>query len=67
MLEDWLNHSEPVDDCHEQTVMHMLAEDHFKESLKNFSQGNEQMITAVPRHATKDEEKSQSGEQLEEA
>jgi hypothetical protein len=28
MLEDWLNHPEPVDDCHEQTVMQMLAEEH---------------------------------------
>jgi hypothetical protein len=25
MLEDWLNHPEPVDDCHEQTIMQMLA------------------------------------------
>jgi hypothetical protein len=34
MLEDWLNHPEPVDDCHEQTVMQMLAEEHSEESLK---------------------------------
>jgi DNA-binding GntR family transcriptional regulator len=51
MLEDWLNHPEPVDDCHEQTVMQMLAEEHSEESLRNFSQGAEQMITVVQRHA----------------
>jgi hypothetical protein len=66
MLEDWLNNPEPVDDCHEETVMQMLAEEHSKESLRNFSQGDEQMITAVSRHATEDEGESQSEEQLEE-
>jgi hypothetical protein len=25
MLEDWLNHPEPVDDCHEETVMQMMT------------------------------------------
>ena len=55
MLEDWLNHPEPVDDCHEKTVMKMLVEEHSEELLKNFSQGDEQMITTVLRHATKDE------------
>jgi hypothetical protein len=67
MLEDWLNHPEPVDDCHEQTVMQMLAEEHSKESLRNFSQGAEQMMTAMPRHAAEDEGEFQSEEQLEEA
>jgi hypothetical protein len=68
MLEDWLNHPEPVDDCHEQTVMQMLAEENSKESLRNFSQGAEQMMmTAVSRHAVEDEGKFQSEEQLEEA
>jgi hypothetical protein len=67
MLEDWLNHPEPVDDCHEQTVMQMLAEEHSEESLRNFSQGAEQMITAVQRHAAEDEGEFQSEEQLEEA
>jgi hypothetical protein len=41
MLEDWLNHPEPVDDCHEKTVMQMLAEENSKESLIIFSQGVE--------------------------
>jgi hypothetical protein len=66
MLEDWLNHPEPVDDFHEQTVMHILGEEHSEKLLKNFSQGAEQM-TAVPRHATEDESEFQSGEQLGEA
>jgi hypothetical protein len=68
MLEDWLNHLEPVDDCHEETVMQMLAEEHSEELLKNFSQGDEQlMMTVMPRHAAEDEGKFQSEEQLEEA
>jgi hypothetical protein len=67
MLEDWLNHPEPVDDFHEQTVMQMLVEEHSEESLRNFSQGVEQMMTAVSRHAVGDETKFQSGKQLEEA
>jgi hypothetical protein len=37
MLEDWLNHPEPVDDCHEQKVMQMLAEEHSKELLRILS------------------------------
>jgi hypothetical protein len=67
MLEDWLNHPEPVDDCHEETVMQMIAEEHSEESLRIFSQGAEQMITAVLRHAAEDEGEFQSEEQLEEA
>jgi hypothetical protein len=68
MLEDWLKNPEPVDDCQEQTVMQMLAEEHSKESLRNFSQGDEQMMmTVMPRHAAIDEGKFQSEEQLEEA
>jgi hypothetical protein len=67
MLEDWLNHPEPVDDCHEQTVMQMLAEEHSEESLRNFSQGAEQMMTAVLRSAAEGESEFQSEEQLEEA
>jgi hypothetical protein len=67
MLEDWLNHPEPVNDCHEKTVMQMLEEEHSEELLRNFSQGVEQMMTAVPKHATEDEAELQSGKQLEEA
>jgi hypothetical protein len=67
MLEDWLNHPEPVDDCHEETVMQMIAEEHSEESLRIFSQGVEQMMTVMPRHATEDEGEFQSEEQLEEA
>ena len=47
--------------------MHMISEDHFEESLRNISQGVEQMITAVSRHATEDEREFQFEEQLEEA
>jgi len=58
MLEDWLSHLDPVDDYREQTIMQMLTEENSKELLKNFSQGVEQMMmTAMPRHATTDEEK----------
>jgi hypothetical protein len=67
MLEDWLNHPEPVDECHEKTVMEILREEHSEKLLENFSQGAEQMITAVSRHATEDEGEFQSEEQLEEA
>jgi len=67
MLEDWLNHPELVDECHEQTIMEILREDHSEKLLKNFNQGSEQMITAVSRHATEDEGEFQSEEQLEEA
>jgi hypothetical protein len=66
MLEDWLNHPEPLDECHEDTVMQMIIEEHSKESLRISSQGAEQMITAVSRRATEDEGKFQSEEQLEE-
>jgi hypothetical protein len=55
MLEDWLNHPEPVDDCHEQIVIQMLTEEHSKESLRNFSQEAEQMMTAVLRFAAEGE------------
>jgi hypothetical protein len=41
MMEDWLNHLELVDDCHEERVMQMLAEENSEESLKIFSQGAE--------------------------
>jgi hypothetical protein len=54
MLEDWLNNPEQ-------------AEDHFEESLKDFSQGDELVKTAVPRYAVDDEEKFQVEEQLGEA
>ena len=67
MLEDWLNHPEPVDDCQEQTVMQMLVEDNFEELPKNFSQGVEQMMTAELRSVVEGESKFQSEEQLEEA
>jgi hypothetical protein len=36
MLEDWLNHPEPVDDYHKETVMKMIAEENSKESLRIF-------------------------------
>jgi hypothetical protein len=55
MLEDWLNHPEPVDDCHEQTVMQILGEDHSTELLRNFSQEAGQMMTAALRPAAEDE------------
>jgi hypothetical protein len=67
ILEDWLNHPKPVYDYHENIVMQMLAEKNSKEFLRNFSEGAEQMITAVLRHAVEDEAKFQSGEQLDEA
>ena len=67
MLEDWLNNPEPIDNCHEQTVMQMLVEEHSEESFRNFSPGAEQMMTAVSRHAVGDETKFQYGKQLEEA
>jgi hypothetical protein len=67
MLEDWLNHPEPVDDCHEKTVMQMLEREHSEKLLKNFSQGAEQMMTAVLRSAAEGESEFQSEEQLEEA
>ena len=56
MIEDWLNNPEPVDVCHEQKIMQMLAEEHSEEFLRNFSQGDEQLImTAMLRHTTEDE------------
>jgi hypothetical protein len=68
MLEDWLNHIELVDDCHEEKIMHMLAEERSEESLRNFSQGAEHMImTVMSRHAIEYEGKFQFEEQLEEA
>jgi hypothetical protein len=58
MMEDWLNHPDPVDDCHEKTVMQMLAEKHSEESLRNFIQEAEQlMMIAMPRHAAEGESK----------
>ena len=62
MLEDWLNNPEPIDECHEQKVMDISREDHSEKLLENFSQGAEQMITVVTRHATKDEGEFQSEE-----
>jgi hypothetical protein len=63
MLEDWLNNLEMMNDCHEQTV---TAEEHSEESLKNFIQGDEQVLkTAVPRYATTDEEEYYPKKQLE--
>jgi hypothetical protein len=66
MMEDWLNHPDPVDDYHKETVMQMITEEHFKESFRIFSQGAKQMITVVLRHAAEDEGEFQSKEQLEE-
>jgi hypothetical protein len=37
MLEDWLKNTEPVDDCHEKTIMNILGEEHSEELLRNFS------------------------------
>jgi hypothetical protein len=63
MMEDWLNHPEPVDNYREKTVMQMLAEEHYEESLRNFSQGVEQMMMTVTlRNATTDEGVFQSKE-----
>jgi hypothetical protein len=67
MLEDWLNNPEPVDDCHEKTVMQILGEEHSTELLRNFSQEVEQEMTAALKPAAEDEAEFQSGEQLEEA
>jgi hypothetical protein len=67
MLEDLLNHLDPVDEFHEQTVMEISREENSEKLLENFSQGAEQMITTVLMHATKDEGEFQSEEQLEEA
>jgi hypothetical protein len=47
--------------------MQMLVEEHSEESLKNSSQGAEQMMTAVMRSITEGESKFQFKEQLEEA
>jgi hypothetical protein len=49
MLEDWLNHLEPVYGCHEETVMHMIAEENSEELLKNLSQGAKQMMMTACR------------------
>jgi hypothetical protein len=43
-------------------TMKMLVEENSEELLENFSQGDEQMITVIPRHATTDEGKFQSEE-----
>jgi hypothetical protein len=67
MLEDWLNNPEPVNECHDQTVMQIIKEDRSEESLKIFIQGAEKMMTVMPRHATEDERKFQSKEQMEKA
>jgi hypothetical protein len=66
MLEDWLNHPEAVDDCHEETIMQMLAEEHSEESLRNFNQGVEQMMTAALRFAAEGESEFHYEEKLEE-
>jgi hypothetical protein len=47
--------------------MQNFREEHSKEFLENFIQGDEQMMTAVSRHATEDEAELQSGKMLEEA
>jgi hypothetical protein len=67
MLEDWLNHPEPVDDFHEQTVMQILGEEHSTELLRNFSQEAGQEMTTTLKPVAEDESEFQSGEQLEEA
>jgi hypothetical protein len=41
MLEDWLNHPEPIGDCREKTVMQISGEENSEELLRNFSQGAE--------------------------
>ena len=66
MLEDWLNHPEPIDDFHEQTIMKILEKEHSEKLLKNFSQGAEQMITAALRYVAEGESEFQYKEQLEE-
>jgi hypothetical protein len=48
--------------------MPMIAEEHSEESLRNFSQGTEQVMkTTMSRHATTDEGEFQPKEELEEA
>jgi hypothetical protein len=67
MLEDWMNNPGPVNDCHEQTIMHNFGEEHSEELLEYFSQGDGQMMmTAMPRLVAEDEVEFQSGEKLEE-
>jgi hypothetical protein len=67
MMEDWLNHPEPVDDCHEQKFMQILAEENSEELFRIFIQGAKQMMIVMPRHATTDEGKFQSEDKLKEA
>jgi hypothetical protein len=56
MLEDWLNHPELEDECHEKTVIEISRKENSEKLLKNFSQGSEQlMMSAVLRHAAEDE------------
>jgi hypothetical protein len=62
MLEDWLNHLKPVNDCHEETVMQIAREENSKKLLKNFIQEAEQEMTARLKHAVEYESKFQSGE-----
>jgi hypothetical protein len=65
ILEDWLNNLEPVDDCRDQTVMHMITEEvNYEESLKDFSREAELINTIVLRHVAEDERKYQPEEQL---
>jgi hypothetical protein len=67
MLEDWLNHPEPVDDCHEKTVMKILEKEKSEKLLENFSQGDEQMMIVALRYVAEGESKLQYEEKLEEA
>jgi hypothetical protein len=55
MLEDWLKNPEPVDDCHEETVMQIAGEENSTELLKNFSPGVEQEMTAALEPAAEEE------------
>jgi hypothetical protein len=62
MLEDWLKHPKPVDDCHEKTVVKILEKEHSEKLLENFIQGAEQMMTVVLRSIAKGESEFQSEE-----
>jgi hypothetical protein len=40
MLEDWLNHPEPVDDCHEETIHANDSRGAFRGIAQNFQPGS---------------------------
>jgi hypothetical protein len=52
MMEDWLNNSEPIDEFHEEKIMHIVGEENSTKLLRNFSQEDEQEMTAALKPAT---------------